>query len=71
MQGIDPLPPPETITVYCCATFDTTGKIILAGSPGCDMGFGFYSDLKEAQKFQLLEKLKSNEIHVFALNIPI
>ena len=65
-----PIEAPKVITAYMCLRLTSDGKFIVDASSG-DMGYGFYSDLREAQKLQTMEALKLNKIQIFPIDWPL
>lgn len=65
-----PIEAPKVITAYMCLRLTSDGKFVVDAASG-DMGYGFYSDLREAQKLQTMEALKLNKIQIFPIDWPL
>lgn len=69
---MSPIEAPKVITAYMCLKLAADGKFVIdASTTGSDMGYGFYSDLREAQKHQTMEALKLNKVHIFPIDWPL
>ncbi len=65
---IEPIDPPKTVTAYMCLKLNADGQFFIdTSATGCDMGLGFYSDLKQAQKYQTLQALKLNKVQIYPI----
>jgi hypothetical protein len=67
-MNLEPIEPPKTVVAYMCLKLNSDGNFFVdTTATGCDMGLGFYSELKSAQKYQTLQALKLQKIQIYPI----